>query len=176
LEQTEASIADLQRSVKDASSDAQTKLGRMLLGMHDKDWDRVDEFIRRGIDLMDSVSNIAADIEALRQFMSRFRSTLDHMKITTQPSQATRPSLKQSIETFINECVAQGQLTITIAQAMNHLEASEVKLEVKNPTAVVASIIGRDRRITKKEKGIYEIAETISTEEEEGEDQTLLLF
>lgn len=164
LEQTEASIADLQRSVKDASSDAQTKLGRMLLGLHDKDWDRVNELILRGMDLTDSVSDIAKDIEALREFMSRFRSTLDHMRITTQPSQGTRPSLKQSVETFINERVAQGQRTITIAEAMDHLEAIEFRLAVKNPTAVVASMIGRDPRISKKEKGVYEITEMPSSE------------
>ena len=134
------------------------ELQKRLLHVRDTDWQVV-------------IPNIEEDCKATWESIDEARNMLDNLRakavrtretavgiheLYKQVQGATVPaSLGKSLATIVESCLAGGVDVILVDAVQKQLLDNGVVLTVKNPAAVIASILARDKRLEKIDRGTF---------------------
>ena len=167
IQEVEKAVEQLGLSVDECSDQIRMSLAQLLSVMSGKDWANcAEEIIQCGHAFADTLSSISKDADEVRRYILDSMRTVDLMRQGTSGVSGNPPSLKKAVDSLGNEYQQQRLHEITVEKILDDLKAMEVALNVKNPQAVVASILARHPSFTRKAKGVFEVHSNGKEQEE----------
>jgi len=134
------------------------ELQRRLLHVRDTDWQAVIPSIEEDCKATwESLDEARKMLDNLRRKAVQTRDTaVEIHELHKQVQGATVPvSLGKSIATIVEGCLVEGDDVIVVDAVRKQLLDNGVVLTVKNPAAVIASILARDKRLEKVDSGTF---------------------
>ena len=156
LTDAEDLIMELKEHIGACSDEVQVNLSTLLRELSGSDWDHSEGLVAKGQSLALELQTMRDKLEDSRQWLVGFYNAMIKMREATS-SFAPALSLKEAIDNIVANHTEKGVLDITLEQVLSDLQQLDVRLEVQNPSAVVASILGRHPNVSRRSKGIYEI-------------------
>ena len=147
-------VNDILLKVRD---DINTDLRQPLLHMRDTDWEQAPKLLEDYRYIIDELNKAVAALSETTRSASETYSTMQAMYKEWQKTQAlTVPStISEHVRTVIDEFVVGQEQFLHVDEVRKKLEAKKVPLFVKNPAAVLASIIARDGRLEGRGMGLF---------------------
>ena len=155
--QAEKAVACLGQTIEKLSAEARLSLGTLLVEMSGDDWSQSGELMERGQALHDDLVTQINKVDLLRRSMLEFINAVDHMQRATNTLSPAPPSIREVIDTLVKEGIQAGTTELTLDHTLATLESMTIHLTVQNPSAVVASVMGRHPLLERKEKGVFTI-------------------
>ena len=150
-------VKQLNDALLKVRDDIDTDLRRPLLHMRDTDWEQAPNLLEDCRYIMDELNKAVATLSETTRSASETLSTLQAMYKEWQKTQVlTVPStISEHVRAVIDEFVVGQEEVLHVDEIRKKLEAKNVPLYVKNPAAVLASIIARDGRLEKRGMGLF---------------------
>lgn len=150
-------VKQLNDALLKVRNDIDTDLRRPLLHMRDTDWEQAPNLLEDCRYIMDELNKAVAALSETTRSVSETFSTLQAMYKEWQKTQVlTGPStISEHVRAVIDEFVVGQEEFLHVDEIRKKLEAKKVPLYVKNPAAVLASIIARDGRLEKRGMGLF---------------------
>lgn len=138
--------------------DIDTDLRRPLLQMRDTDWEQAPNLLEDCRYMIEELNKTAAALSETARSVNETYSAMQAMHKEWQKTQAvTMPStIGENVRSIIDEFMSGKEEFLRIDEVRKKLDAKKVPLFVKNPAAVLASIIARDGRLEGRGSGIFE--------------------
>lgn len=150
-------VKQLNDALLKVRDDIDTDLRRPLLHMRDTDWEQVPKLLEDCRYIIDELNKAVAALSETTRSASETFSTMQGMYKEWQKTQTlTVPStISEHVRAVIDEFVVGQEEFIHVDEVRKKLEARKVPLYVKNPAAVLASIIARDGRLEGRGMGLF---------------------
>jgi hypothetical protein len=138
-------------------NDIAIDLRRPLLHMRDTDWEQAPKFIEDCLYIGDELHKAEVALVETRQHVMEMHMAMQAMYKEWQKTQAlTVPfTIGDHVQVVIDEFLAGQEEFLRVDEVRKKLEGKKVPLYVKNPAAVLASIIARDGRLEGLGMGLF---------------------
>ena len=155
-------VKQLNDALLKVRDDIDTDLRRPLLHMRDTDWEQAPNLLEDCRYIIDELNKAVAALSETTRSANETFSTMQAMYKEWQKTQAlTVPStLSEHVRAVIGEFVVGQEEFLHVDEVRKRLEAKKVHLYVKNPRAVLASIIARDGRLERSGTGLFKKKQT----------------
>jgi hypothetical protein len=153
----EKTIAQLNDALLKLRSDIDTGLRRVLLHMRDADWEEAPKLLEDCRYILEELGKAVEVLGEITRGVGVTYNTMQAMYKEWQKSEDfTMPSsISGHVHAFVDEFLAGETDLLKVDQVVDKLEAQKVPLRVKNPKAVLASILARDQRLEKVDRGTF---------------------
>jgi hypothetical protein len=153
----EKTIAQLNDALLKLRSDIDTGLRRVLLHMRDDDWEEAPELLEDCRYISEELGKAGGVLGEITRGVGDTYNTMQAMYKEWQKSEdSTMPSsISGHVRALVDEFLAGETDLLKVDQVRDKLEAQKVPLRVKNPKAVLASILARDQRLEKVDRGTF---------------------
>lgn len=150
-------VKQLNDALLKVRDDIETDLRRPLLHMRDTDWEQAPNLVEDCRYIIVELNKAVATLSETTRSANETVSTLQAMYNEWQKTQVlTVPStISEYVRSAIDEFVVGQEEFLHVDEVHKKLEAKKVPLFVKNPAAVLASIIARDGRLEGRGKGRF---------------------
>lgn len=150
-------VKQLNDTLLKVRDDIDTDLRRSLLRMRDTDWERAPNLLEDCRYIIDELNKAVAALSEMTRSANETYSAMQAMYKEWQKTQVrTGPStIGEHVRAVIDEFVAGEAELLGVDEVRKKLEAKKVSLYVKNPAAVLASIIARDGRLEGRGMGLF---------------------
>lgn len=151
-------IDKLDQSLSDLDHEVVQGLLKRLLTIRESEWKTVMPALQQECETtLKRLGEAIVQLDGIRKKTIRARDTVNQMCDLHKEIEAGIPptSLSQSISAVVEYLFAQGNDLILVDTVLDQLVNSGVVLGVRNPTAVIASILARNERLEKIEKGEF---------------------
>ena len=150
-------VKQLNDALLKVRDDIDTDLRRPLLHMRDTDWEQAPNLLEDCRYIIDELNKAVAALSETTRSASETSSTMQGMYKEWQKTQTlTVPStISEHVRAVIDEFAVGQEEFIHVDEVRKKLEAKKVPLYVKNPAAVLASIIARDGRLEGRGMGLF---------------------
>lgn len=128
-----------------------------LLDLHGDAWEQAPDLIEDCKYATDELSNAQDTIARLRNSLSNMENVVRAMHKQWQQIQAlTVPStIGEHVKVIVDRLLTEGQEIIEVDHVRQQLQAENSEPRVKNPAAVLASILARDGRLERIDRGRF---------------------
>ena len=152
----ETSVIRLKEHLEKCSNEVRLTLNTLLREMSGSDWDNSQDISARGQSLASVLVSMRDDLDGFRRWVIEFATAIERMG---QAASSFPPalSLKEVIYNIVDAHIRTNVFDFTLEEVSSDLEQLDVRLDVRNPAAVVASILARHPNVVRRAKGIYEI-------------------
>lgn len=150
-------VKQLNDALLKVRDDIDTDLRQPLLHMRDTDWEQAPNLLKDGRYIIDELNKAVAALSETTRSASETFSTMQAMYKEWQKTQALTvpPTISEHVRAVIDEFVVGQEEFLHVDEVHKKLQAKKVPLFVKNPAAVLASIIARDGRLEGRGKGRF---------------------
>ena len=173
----EQQVADLIDSLTQAREEFARQLVAFGRALHDADWDRADQMAER-VAIVETALRTEAirTLEEMRKTAFDFQTSVENWRrFFARSPEVTNVTPSEAVNELVRVYLARGASLIGIEEVLGDLGRQGYQLVVKNPRAVVSSILARHPRLIKKpgQPGAYLRKEeaTENLEEIVGDDQ-----
>lgn len=165
-----AAVAELEQNIGDGSGRITRALGGVLRSMSEADWNESGGLVARGGELTEKLVKLTDEVDRIRRRTGSFVSAVITMRQATSDLEVGPALLTpgESVGALVTDYVTEGKKQITVAEVLEVLKKRQFALTVRNPAAVVASIMARDARLVKDPTtmGLFLVGETNKTAEQ----------
>ena len=150
-------VKQLNDTLLTVRDDIDTGLRRPLLHMRDTDWEQAPNLLEDCRYIIDELNKTVAALSETTRNASETYSAMQAMYKEWQKTQAiTVPStIGENVRSVIDEFMVGQEEFLQVDEVRKKLDAKKVPLFVKNPAAVLASIIARDGRLEGLGTGLF---------------------
>ncbi len=150
-------VKQLNDTLLKVRDDINIDLRQPLLQMRDTDWEQTPNLLEDCRYIIDELNKAVAVLSDITRSANETYSTMQAMYKEWQKTQTpTEPStISEHVRAVIDEFIAGQEEFLHVDKVRDKLEAKKVPLFVKNPAAVLASIIARDGRLEGKGMGLF---------------------
>ena len=170
LQRAGGAVSRLRQEIDYAYTEARMNLGSLLREMSGDDWEQYQELMAKGLELAQDLSSQRDVVDELRRSMLDFVNAVEQMYKATSSLVPPAPRLKEAVNSLIEEYVQNHMDEIRVEEVIDKLSQNQVRLNVQNPAAVVASLLGRHPKLKRLAKGIYAIHDNTTPERTEEPD------
>lgn len=150
-------VKQLNDALLKVRDDIDIDLRRPLLRMRDADWEQAPNLLEDCRYIIDELNKAGMALSEMTRSANETFSTMQAMYKEWQKTRVlTGPStIGEHVRAVIDEFVAGQEEFLHVDEVRKKLEAKKVSLYVKNPAAVLASIIARDGRLEGRGMGLF---------------------
>ena len=150
-------VSQLNDTLLKVRDDIDTDLRRPLLHMRGADWEQAPNLLEDCRYIMDELNKAVMALSEVTRSVNETHSIMQAMYKEWQKTQVlTGPStIGEHVRAVIDEFVTGQEEFLHVDEVRNKLEAEKVPLYVKNPAAVLASLIARDGRLERRGMGLF---------------------
>ena len=150
-------VKQLNDTLLTVRDDIDTGLRRPLLHMRDTDWEQTPDLLEDCRYIINELNKTVAALSETTRSISETYSAMQAMYKEWQKTQAISvPStIGENVRAVIDEFMAGQEEFLRVDEVRKKLNEKKVPLFVKNPGAVLASIIARDGRLEGQGTGLF---------------------
>jgi hypothetical protein len=150
-------VKQLNDALLKVRDDIAVDLRRPLLHMRDTDWEQAPKFMEDCTYIHDELRKAEGVLAETRQHVMEMNMAMQSMYKEWQKTRSlTGPStIGEHVRAIIDEFMVAQEEFLDVNDVRKKLEAKKVPLYVKNPAAVLASIIARDGRLEGIGSGLF---------------------
>lgn len=151
-------IDKLDQCIRDVDHEVVHGLLKPLFAIREAEWDTAVPALQQECDAaMKRLGDSVRLLELIRRKTIKARDTANQMcdLHNEMGVQITPGTLSEHIRAIVDDYLAQGKETIDTTDVIEGLKARDTMLNVKNPAAVVSSILGRDERLKGMGMGLF---------------------
>ena len=150
-------IKKLSETILNTEAEIDLGVRQPILGLHGNDWEQAPQFLDDCHYLMDELREAEDKIRELINGVAEIEHTIKAMYKEWQRTRAlTVPStIGEHVRTLVDAFLVGEDKVLDVDRVRERLEAQKVYLGVKNPSAVLASILARDERLEKVDRGTF---------------------
>ncbi len=148
----------LEQSISDLDNEVVQGLLKRLLAVREAEWKTVMPPLQQECETaLKRIGEAIQQLDGVMRKTMRARDTAKQMSDLHKEIEAGIPpaSLAEHIRAIVKNTLALGDNIIHVDGVQDQLVNSGVILSVQNPAAVIASILARDERLEKIEKGQF---------------------
>ena len=150
-------ISDLNDALVKFRSDIDIELRRPFLHMRDTEWEQAPKLLEDCRYIIEELGKASATLSEIAQSVNETYTTMNAMYKEWQKTQDfTVPStIGDYVRALVDEFLTGEPELLNVDQVREKLEEKKQSLRVKNPNAVLASILARDERLEKVDRGTF---------------------
>lgn len=151
-------IDKLDQCIGELDNEISRGLLKPLLAVKEADWETTMPGLKQECETAQKrISESQQLLELVRKKTLKAVNTAGHMSdlFNEMGSRIMPGTLSEHVGTIVEHFLEQGEDVITITDVLDQLSIRGVPLSMQNPPAVVASILARDERLEKIDKGQF---------------------
>ena len=151
-------IKKLSETILNTEAEIDLGVRQPVLGLHGNDWEQAPKFLDDCHYLMDELREAEGKIRELINSVAEMEHIIKAMHKEWQRTQAlTVPStIGEHVRALADAFLAGEDEVLNVDHVRERLEVQKVYLGVKNPSAVLASILARDKRLRRIALGLFD--------------------